>query len=274
MKLFFLSPEHIQELEVKKADARKNINNMDALSMFVNQRKDAYVENSIGFIHIYGCLLNDTTPLDTMLGNTDYEDIIEETEELIASGAKSIVFLLDSPGGTVEGMLDTAEFIRDLSVPTVGFIKGQCCSAAMGLASAMTYLVSTKSSTVGNIGAIMAMVDTSGVYEKMGVKVVTFTNEGADLKNIGYEPSLTKKQTAFLQESINRTGEKFKSFVLDNRPEIDPLVFDARWVDGEEAVDLGLIDYVGNEVDAIGYAEILMNTFGTISDSVYESIQE
>jgi ClpP class serine protease len=274
MKLYFLSPEYIQELEARKNQVKSNWSDVqDFLSLYINQREEPYVENNIGYIHILGCLISNATPIDKMTGSTDYEDIIDEVDEVIEMGAKAIVFLIDSPGGTVEGALDTAEYIRDIPVPTVGFIKGTCCSAAYKLASGMSYLISTKSSTVGNIGAIMATTDTSGLYDQVGIKVITFTNEGATMKSIGYETSLTEEQSAFLQESVNKIGAKFKAFVLDNRPEIDPVVFDARWVDGEEGVVLGLVDSIGNEALAIEYANELITSFGTIVNSD-EPIQE
>jgi ClpP class serine protease len=258
MKLFSILPDSLTELHNKRLEAKSS--NFD-LSLFINQRKAAYVENGIGYVSIYGALLRDSAPIDTMLGNTDYANIIEDCELCLTLGAKSIIFNIDSPGGTCAGAIETAEYISNLSVPTVGFVSGLCCSAAYWLACGMTFLMSTKSSTNGNIGAIMAYADSSRYLDSLGVEIKTFTSEGADLKSIGYGSSLTEAQTEFLQESINEAGKEFRDFVLESRPDVDPLVFRAGWYGGEKSLELGLIDSVGDEDDAYEYANELSNMF-------------
>lgn len=257
MKLFSILPDSLTELHNKRLEAKSGID----LSTFVNQREAAHVENGIGYVSIYGPLLRDSAPIDRMLGCTDYEDIIDDCELCLTLGARAIMFEIDSPGGTCAGAIETAEFVRDLPVPSIGYVEGLCCSAAYEIASGMTFLAATKSASVGNIGAIIAYADTSKLYQEMGIEIQTFVSDGADLKSIGYGEPLTDPQKEFLQESINDAGNTFKQFVLDNRPEVDPLVFRAGWYGGNRSLELGLVDAVMTEDEAEAYAESLANRF-------------
>lgn len=258
MKLFSILPDSLTELHNKRLEAKSA--SFD-LSTFINKRQDPYVRNGIGYVSIYGALLRDSAPIDTMLGNTDYDDIITDCEMCLTLGAKVLVFVIDSPGGTCSGAIETAEFVRDLPVPTVGYVSGLCCSAAYQLACGMTYLIAGKSTSTGNIGAIIAYADSSRYLDQLGVEIKTFVSDGADLKSIGHGPALTETQKEFLQESINEAGLTFKNFVLENRPNIDQLVFRAGWYGGDKALELGLIDSVGDDDDAVDYANSLANRF-------------
>jgi ClpP class serine protease len=104
-------------------------------------------------------------------------------------------------------------------------------------------------------------MDSSRYLDKLGVEIHTFTSDGADLKSIGYGEALTESQKEFLQESINEAGLTFKNFVLENRPNIDDIVFRAGWYGGEKSLELGLIDSIGTEYDAVDYANTLANRF-------------
>lgn len=261
MKLYAILPTALQEYHSRKAQALAGLD----LSLFINKRQDAYVdENKIGYVNIFGPLLNDAAPIDLELGATSYEAIEEDIQHVLEDGAKAIVFVMDSPGGQVSGLIETSELIENLPVPSVGFISGLCCSAGYHLASGMTYLVSTKSSSVGNIGAIMSFTDASRLYENMGIEFNVFYNEGADMKSIGYTPSLSEKQKEFLQASINETGKAFQDYVKANRPEVNESVFNAAWYNGTNALALGLVDEVGNAERAL---EIALQ-FSTIDNCI------
>lgn len=251
MKLYAILPTALQEYQSKKNQALAGLD----LSLFINKRQDPYVdEQGIGYVNIFGPLLKDAAPIDLELGATSYDAIEKDIQYVLDGGAKAIVFVMDSPGGQVAGLIETSEAIENLPVPSVGFIDGLCCSAGYHLASGMTYLVSTKSSSVGNIGAIMSFTDASKMYEKMGIEFNVFYNDGADMKSIGYTPSLTDSQKEFLQDSINETGKAFQDYVKANRPEVDESVFNAAWFNGAKALELGLVDIVGNFQSAIEVA--------------------
>lgn len=240
--IYEITQEAFKTLQDRKIAAKQE--GFD-LSLFINSRKPARVENGIGFVSIYGPLMRDSAPIDKLLGTTDYGDIENDCESVLAAGARCIVFEVDSGGGYANGCVECAEYIAALPVPTVALISGQSCSAAYKLTSSCNWIVSTKSSDVGNIGVILVMVDTSKLMENAGVSFICFTNDGATLKSTGHLDSLTEEQTEFLQESINEMGAVFKNHVLANRPNVSEEVFKAGWYSGSKALELGLVDEIG-----------------------------
>jgi protease-4 len=220
------------------------------LSQFINQRPEAKLEDDIGHVYAWGMLINNAAPIEKQLGCTDYRDIMSDIKGLVKSGAKSIVMHVNSGGGTAEGAAEAAELIQNCSVPIVAQIEGLGCSAAYELSCAATYIIASKSAMCGNIGTILVMVDDSEFYSNMGINFYAFTGEENSLKSTGHLPYLTQEQADFLQESINENSEQFKQFVLANRPEIDEEVFKSGWYFGQHAINLGLIDKIGDEDDA------------------------
>jgi ClpP class serine protease len=254
MKLFEIDTETFHTFQ---NDLRQSKDGID-LSEFCNQREDAHIENGIGHVYILGAMMSHAAPIALKLGNTDYADIIRDIETVISQGASSVILNINSGGGTVQGCIEVAEYVQNLPIPIVAYIDGCACSAAYKIACGCTYLVATKSATVGNIGSIVVTTDTLEISKGMGMVHTAFVNEGATLKSAGHLEWLTDDQKKFIQESIDEAGTIFKNHVLSNRPEVDPEVFKAGWYSGQRAIDLGLIDMIGSKQDAIHICENLM----------------
>jgi protease-4 len=171
--------------------------------------------------------------------------------------ADGILFKIDSPGGYCAGGDECAKIISECGIPKVAFTE-QACSMAYYLASGCDIIVSTRTSLNGNIGVIMPWVDSSKLWELNGLEFDAITNEGADLKSAFHGPSITKEQRAFAQEQANILGKMFRDHVEAHRVVCDE-VWRAGWYFGERAVELGLIDQVGREEDAVMALEFLIS---------------
>lgn len=243
MKLFQITEDAFKQYKKDKDKAENGID----LSYFVKQREEAYLENNIGHVYVCGVLLSNATEMDKALGNTDYKDIMEDIEDLIEDGAKAILLHVNSGGGSVMGCIEVAEYIANLPVPVVVHVEaGICMSAAYKLAAGASWIMSTKSSEIGNIGTIMVFTDTSRLSQAMGIEYIAFVNDGAIYKSIGHTDSLTEEQNAYLQTQINIAGTEFQNHVLANR-EVNPEVFTAAWYHNQYAIDAGLVDEIGDE---------------------------
>lgn len=267
MKIFEISQDafktYTENLNLAKNHSKEDLD----LTDFVNKRKDCRVENNIGFVHIYGTLLRDTTPIDKLMGNTDYADICEDIETVIEQGAKAIVLVCDSGGGSVSGSTEACEAIQGASVPIVGYVAGNACSAAYKAICGATHLIASSSAILGNIGSILVWIDESQANSGMGVSVSAFTNKEATLKSIGHVDGLTDEQSEFLQSQIDYHGTNFQNHVLQNRPDINQVCFKAGWYSGTQAIDLGLADEIGSIDLAIQRANELIGVFEEVTDS-------
>jgi protease-4 len=243
MKLFQITEQALKEYRKDKDKAENGID----LSFFVNTRKEAYLENGIGHVYVCGVLLSNATPMDKALGNSDYKDIMDDIEDMLEAGAKSILLHINSGGGSVMGCIEVAKYIAELPVPVVVHVdSGICMSAAYKLAAGASWIMATQSSEIGNIGTIMVFTDTSKISQAMGIEYIAFVNDGAVYKSIGHTDSLSEVQKEYLQSQINLAGEEFQNHVSSNR-EVSPEAFTAAWYHNQYAVDAGLVDEIGDE---------------------------
>ena len=107
-------------------------------------------------------------------GGTSIEKLTSQFRAALAdSSVKAIVFDVDSPGGSVDGVPELAEEIYKSrgQKKTLAVANGMAASAAYWLASAAGELVVSPSGQVGSIGVFMAHEDLSKALENDGVKV-------------------------------------------------------------------------------------------------------
>ena len=253
-QLWMIRPDMVADFALAALEAKEDKPEQkgeDWREDYYPMRKAAYVDaNGIGHVEIKGALMEAIARIYEKLGlATKYETIISETNALVDSGAKAILYHVNSPGGTVAGNVEAASFIQNLAVPTASFCQGLSCSAAYKLSASTNFIIATPSASVGNIGTILSWADCSEFWKEMGIEFKALTSEGADLKSTFHlEPNET--QLAFLQESIDAAGKQFRDSVKANRPQVDDEVFRAGWYEGERAESLGLIDGIGDAEDA------------------------
>tara|TARA_R110000851_G_scaffold74848_2_gene165078 strand:+ start:348 stop:1133 length:786 start_codon:yes stop_codon:yes gene_type:complete len=233
---------HMKQLQ----DAKEGID----LSLFVNARPEMEINDGIATISVRGMLLSNSAPIQSILGNTDYQNISEEIDSAVNQGVKGIVFDFNSGGGMVLGCIEIAQKIQNLGIPTVAYAEGYNCSASYKLCCGTDYIVSSPSCENGNIGSIQVLYDDTRMLEAFGVDRIALTSEGAALKSTGHA-GYSDEQIEFLQDKINQSGEVFRNHVLANRTNLDPVVFKAGWYSGQESIDLGLIDAIGSRQDSL-----------------------
>jgi protease-4 len=224
--------------------------------LFYTLRKAAFVDtNGIAHIEVRGALMDRAPKLYEQLGlATRYSTIVAESEGMKAAGAKGVLYHVDSPGGTVAGVIEGGSAITSLGLPTVAYCNGLACSAAYWLASGASHVIAAPSATIGNIGAIISWADCDAFWEEMGITFKALVSEGADLKSTFHlEPD--EAQLAFLQESIDEAGAAFREHVATGRvaagATLDDEVWRAGWYSGDRALALGLADGIGPLSDAM-----------------------
>lgn len=86
---------------------------------------------------------------------------LDFTRALEDPAVKSIVLVLDSPGGQANGISEFAAMVRASSKPVVAYVDGSAASAAYWIAAAADEIVISKTGEVGSIGAVVS-IDTRG----------------------------------------------------------------------------------------------------------------
>lgn len=170
---------------------------------------------------------------------------------------KGIILMLDSPGGTVKGTEELAEYVYNCSKPVIAYVDGDANSAAYWIASQADVIIANtfENCHVGSIGIYGMHTDNSKKLENEGVKV-TFIQAGEDkTKGNSYTP-LDANWLAEKQEDINSTHIKFKEFVNRKR-QIPEMAMTGKSYKKEKALELNLIDKIGTYADAIAEIDFL-----------------
>lgn len=160
----------------------------------------------------------------------------------------AILFQIDSPGGTVAGTADLAAEVREASKvkPTHAFIEDLGASAAYWIASQTSRITANSTALVGSIGTVAVVEDTSGAYDKAGIKVhVVSTGKHKGAFTDG--APVTDEQLAELQGRVADLNEHFLAAVSEGRGvSRDKLneIADGRVFIADKAKSLGLIDEV------------------------------
>ena len=125
----------------------------------------------------------------------------------------------NSPGGTALGNAETSALIRAFAeqiAPVHAYTDSIMASAAYFLASAADTVTAAPSAIVGSIQSVGTVTDSSGLYERIGIKVHALTN-GA-FKTTGYPGvPVTAAQLAERKKMVDYYSEEFTGHVATRR---------------------------------------------------------
>jgi protease-4 len=189
----------------------------------------------------------------------DQTDNLKLFDDIADSGAAAVLVEIDSPGGITTGGEALYKGLRKLSEkkPTVAVIDTLGASAAYMAALGTDRIVSRRTSLVGSIGVLVQFPNFSKLLDTVGVKVEEVKSSPLKAAPNGFEPS-SPEALAALGSIVNDTYGWFKSLVKDRRGYDDAalaVVTDGRIFTGQQALDLKLVDGLGDDQDAIAWLE-------------------
>lgn len=183
-----------------------------------------------------------------------YETIKKEIgNALTNSTVKEIWLDIDSPGGSVLGVSDLAEYIfaNRNSKPIIAYINSMAASAAYWIASACSKVILASETTLtGSIGVVSVHVDTSKNEANYGVKITEIV-AGKYKRIASQHVPLEEEGRAVLQSQVDEYYQVFVSSVAKYRSKsIDEilLVADGKEYIGSKAISAGLADEIKNGI--------------------------
>lgn len=203
-------------------------------------------------------------------GSTSYEHIQNQINHYIASGAESIGFYIDSPGGEASGNFPLTHFIKSLpekyGISTFAFSDGSMTSGAYSIASATQRIYATESTTVGSIAAIMSLIDATKADEKDGYKYHIIRS--LDGKAI-YNPheAVSKEIIDKMSEKLTEVSDMFISTVNKHRPNLtveDIIALNGDTFLGHKALEKGLVDSIVTSIDEVFTLEASKSKLTTV----------
>lgn len=176
---------------------------------------------------------------------TGYDEITREMEAHAKDGRVSeIVLNIDSPGGTVQGIIGASRAIREAAnMKTVtAWCDGTCASGAYWLASGASRIFASTTARIGSIGVYQAFYDTSENLKKYGIKPIVVRS--GMMKGMGID-AITEEQIAAEQGNIDALASLFVEAVADGRglsvERVNALATGQTWI-GARAQAEGLTD--------------------------------
>lgn len=185
------------------------------------------------------------------------QERVEALERLENSAAAAVVVHINSPGGTTAGSEQLYDSLVRLKAkkPLVVVVEGLAASGGYITAIASDHIVAQQSSLVGSIGVLFQFPNVSDLLKTVGVKVEEVKSSPLKAAPNGFEPTSPEAREA-LDALVKDSYAWFKGLVKERRSLDDALlakVSDGRVFTGRQAIDLKLIDELGDEKAAIAW---------------------
>ena len=205
---------------------------------------------AIAVLPLYGVISQRAGMMQEMSGGTSCEAFTAQIRQLAADpGIVAIVIDVDSPGGSVFGLLEAAQAIFDArsAKPIVAVSNSLNASAAYWLTSQAHEIVASPSSETGSIGVYSAHRDDSKANEMAGTRYTLISAGKFKVEGNPYEP-LSEEAMTEMQRRADRVYGDFVAAVARGRGVSEDAVRSGygqgRVVGAKQAVALGLADRV------------------------------
>jgi protease-4 len=185
------------------------------------------------------------------------QDRVEALERLEKSKADAVIVHINSPGGTTAGSEQLYDSLMRLKAkkPLVVVVEGLAASGGYITAIAADHIIVQQTSLVGSIGVLFQFPNFSEVLKTIGVKVEEVKSSPLKAAPNGFEPTSPEARDA-LDALVKDSYAWFKGIVKERRGMDDAQlekVADGRVFTGRQAVDLKLVDQIGDEKTAVAW---------------------
>ena len=229
---------------------------------------------AVGIIRVEGAIVSGERPPLSGISIAASQAIIEQVERAQDDpDVKAIVLAVNSPGGGVVASDEIYHALRGVDKPIVVVMGDLAASGGYYVSMAADWIVANPNTLTGSIGVISEFPNAEGLLDKLGVDFVVVTS--GPRKDFGSPyREMTEAERAYWQTIIDEAYEGFVGIVAEGRQmTVDEVrrVADGGVYTGRQALELGLVDQLGYEADAIAKAAELGGIAGEPRVIEYES---
>jgi len=200
------------------------------------------------------------------VGVVKVEGLIVESKEVVDQihrfrddeSVAAVVLRIDSPGGTVGASQEISEEVKKLAdkKPVVVSMGGVAASGGYYIACPASTIMANPGTITGSIGVVMEITNLKDLLNWM--KIDNYVIKSGEYKDAGSPyRDLDEDERELFQEIVDSMHAQFEETVAEGRgmdPEKVSELADGRIYNGKQAMELGLVDELGNLWDAIDKA--------------------
>lgn len=219
----------------------------------------------VAIVDVSGMILNSRRSGILSEGDNPVALFAEQLKKAGDDGdVKAVILRINSPGGAVTATdmmyREVRRFRQQTGKPVVALQMDIAASGGYYLSCAADHVVAYPSTITGSIGVIIQTFTLKPMLDRWGVQMEALTS-GRNKAAGSPFGTLTEDHRAILQGLVDDFYARFRDVVKQARPKIPQERFaevtDGRVFSGDDALQLGLIDQVGDLYDAFEKAKEL-----------------
>lgn len=192
-----------------------------------------------------------------IVGDPDREKLLKRIAETDA--VEAVIVEIDSPGGTTTASEDLFNSIREIAAekPVVTLMGTTAASGGYITALAGDHVIAHRTSITGSIGVLFQWPNVTELMDNIGVEMNTIKSAPLKAEPNPFEPTTEEAREA-LRSVVLDSYEWFLDLVMERRGLDESTarrVGDGRVYTGRQALDLNLVDEIGDESTAKAWLE-------------------
>jgi protease-4 len=238
-------------------------------SMEKESSSQKYIKDKIAVVELVGEIYFRDSTSSFIKKDVEYY-VTKLTNLFKRKDVKGIVLKINSPGGSVAAVQRLYHQIIKLksqyNKPVVCYVSELCASGGYYVASACDKIVSCEGGVIGSVGVLLQVGNISGLLKKIGVNIEVI--KSSKYKDVGsmFREMLPEERQMF-ESLVNTAYEQFISAIIEGRKLSREEVMkfaDGRVFIAPQAVELKMIDGIGDEEDAIEEVKKLAKIKGSV----------
>lgn len=200
---------------------------------------------------------------------SDKYDFIDRLENIDKNeNIKGLLVVVNSPGGTFVSSKEVYDTLEKISkkIPTSVYMREIATSGAYLASLGVDKIFANNGTITGSIGVILQTAELTSLLEKVGIQPIVI--KSGQLKAVPNPlENVDEENLSYMKKIIDRLQKEFIELVEKKRNlgfEAKSKISDGRIFTSKQAKALNLIDYIGNESDAIEW----IKSEGNLSDEV------
>jgi protease-4 len=190
-------------------------------------------------------------------GNAYSDSIVERLERADQDpSVKAIVLRVNSPGGGVVATDEIYSALTEIEKPLVVSMGEMAASGGYYVSCAAEEILANPATLTGSIGVISTVPNFEELLDKVGIEMLVIKS-GTMKDELSPYRQPTEEEIAHWQAIIDEAYEQFLGVVVEGRdlhPDEARELADGRVYTGQRALELGLVDQLGNLPEALELA--------------------